>query len=47
MGLVNRAIPEADLGKEARSWAAIPAQKSPLALQIAKKAFYATADLDY
>jgi enoyl-CoA hydratase/carnithine racemase len=47
MGLVNRVIPEADLEKETRSWAATLAQKSPVALQIAKKAFYATADLDY
>lgn len=47
MGLVNRVIPEADLDEETRSWAAILAQKSPVALQIAKKAFYAAADLDY
>jgi len=47
MGLINRVIPEADLDKETRKWASILAQKSPLALQIAKKAFYAAADLDY
>ena len=47
MGLINRVIPEADLDKETRNWAATLAQKSPLALQIAKKAFYAAADLDY
>ena len=47
MGLINRVIPEADLDKETRNWAAILAQKSPLALQIAKKAFYGAADLDY
>jgi enoyl-CoA hydratase/carnithine racemase len=47
MGLVNRVIPEADLDKETRNWAALLAQKSPVALQIAKKAFYAAADLDY
>jgi len=47
MGLVNRVIPEADLEEETRNWAAILAQKSPVALQIAKKAFYAAADLDY
>ena len=47
MGLVNRVIPEADLGKETRAWAAILAQKSPVALQIAKKAFYAAADMNY
>jgi enoyl-CoA hydratase/carnithine racemase len=47
MGLINRVIPEADLEKETRNWAAILAQKSPVALQIAKKAFYAAADMDY
>jgi enoyl-CoA hydratase/carnithine racemase len=47
MGLINKVIPEADLDKETRNWAAKLAQKSPLALQIAKKSFYATADLDY
>ena len=47
MGLVNRVIPAADLEKETRDWAAKLAQKSPVALQIAKKAFYAAADLDY
>lgn len=47
MGLVNRVIPESDLDRETRSWAAILAQKSPVALQIAKKAFYTAADLDY
>lgn len=47
MGLINRVIPEADLDKETRKWAATLAQKSPLALQIAKKSFYSAADLDY
>lgn len=47
MGLVNRVIPEADLDRETRKWATTLAQKSPLALQIAKKAFYAAADMDY
>ena len=47
MGLINRVIPEADLDKETHNWAAILAQKSPQALQIAKKAFYVAADLDY
>jgi enoyl-CoA hydratase/carnithine racemase len=47
MGLVNRVVPEADLGKETRDWAAILANKSPVALQLAKKAFYTAADLDY
>lgn len=47
MGLVNRVVPGADLDKDTRDWAAVLAQKSPLALQIAKKAFYGAADLDY
>lgn len=47
MGLVNRVVPDADLEKGTRQWAALLAQKSPVALQIAKKAFYAAADLDY
>ena len=47
MGLLNRVVPAADLDKETRNWAALLAQKSPIALQIAKKAFYAAADLDY
>ncbi len=47
MGLVNKVVPAADLDKETRNWAATLAQKSPVALQIAKKAFYAAADLDY
>jgi enoyl-CoA hydratase/carnithine racemase len=47
MGLINRVIPEDILEKETHNWAAVLAQKSPIALQIAKKAFYAAADLDY
>jgi enoyl-CoA hydratase/carnithine racemase len=47
MGLVNRVVPEADLDTETRNWSAILAEKSPVALQLAKKAFYTAADLDY
>ncbi len=47
MGLINRVVPDADLEQEARKWAATLAQKSPLALQISKKAFYAAEDMDY
>jgi len=47
MGLINKVVPEADLDKETRNWAAILAQKSPVALQIAKQAFYSAADLNY
>ena len=47
MGLVNRVVPTADLEEQTRKWAAILARKSPIAVQISKKAFYAAADLDY
>jgi len=47
MGLINRVVPDADLDKETHQWAVLLAQKSPVALQIAKRAYYAAADLDY
>lgn len=47
MGLLNRVVATADLDKEARSWAVLLTQKSPIAVQIAKRAFYAAADLEY
>lgn len=47
LGLVNRVVPKEDLEKEALDWAAKLAQKSPVAIQIAKKAFYASEDMDY
>jgi len=47
MGLLNRVVPKDDLAEEARKWAALLARKSPIAVQISKKAFYAAADLDY
>ena len=47
MGLINKTVPDDELEKEARNWAAVLAQKSPVALQIAKKAFYSAADMDY
>ncbi len=47
MGLVNRVTPTADLEKETRNWAAMLVEKSPVALRVAKKAFYGAADLDY
>ena len=47
MGLINRVVPKEDLEQEAQAWAATLAQKSPLALQIAKTAFYASEDMDY
>lgn len=47
LGLVNRVVPKEDLEAEALEWAATLAQKSPIAVQIAKKAFYASEDMDY
>ena len=47
MGLINKVVPADDLEMEARRWAAVLAAKSPVAVQIAKSAFYAAADLSY
>ena len=47
MGLINKVVPADDLEMEARRWAAVLAAKSPIAVQIAKSAFYAAADLSY
>lgn len=47
IGLVNLVVPPDDLEKEARRWAARLAKKSPLAVQIGKKSYYAMADLEY
>lgn len=47
MGLINRVAPKEQLDDQARQWARELAQRSPLALQIAKKAFYESADLPY
>ena len=47
MGLVNRVVPREELESSARDWAALLATKSPLAVEIAKKAFYTAADMEY
>jgi enoyl-CoA hydratase/carnithine racemase len=47
MGLVNKVVPAADLEMETRRWAAVLTAKSPIAVQNAKSAFYAAADLNY
>ncbi|BBO76397.1 enoyl-CoA hydratase [Desulfosarcina widdelii] len=47
MGLINKVVPADDLETEARRWAAVLAAKSPIAVQIAKSAFYSAADLEY
>ena len=47
MGLVNRIVAAADLEREAQAWAVSLADKSPLALQIAKQAYYRAEDMVY
>jgi enoyl-CoA hydratase/carnithine racemase len=47
MGLINKVVSADDLEMEAQRWAAVLAAKSPVAVQIAKSAFYAAADLSY
>lgn len=47
MGLINRVVPIADLEQEARAWAESLARRSPVAVQIAKKAYYAAEDMNY
>ncbi len=46
-GLVNRVVDDDRLDEEARSWAAELAEKSPVAVQIAKQSYYAAENMDY
>ena len=47
LGLVNRIVPKEELDPQAHQWARELARKSPLALQIAKSAFYQAEDMSY
>ena len=47
MGLLNKIALPSDLDKETRKWAELLAKKSPIAVQIAKKAFYSAEDMTY
>lgn len=47
LGLINRIVPKEDLDETALTWAVTLAKKSPIAVQIAKKAFYGSEDMDY
>lgn len=47
LGLINRTVPAGDLDEETGNWAALLAQKSPIAVQMAKSAFYTAEDMDY
>jgi len=47
LGLINKTAPKDELDEAAMAWAVELARKSPLAVQIAKKSFYASEDMDY
>lgn len=47
LGLVNRIVAQEELDEAALSWAEDLAKRSPLAVQIAKSAFYQSEDMDY
>lgn len=47
LGLVNRVVPAEELEEAAYAWARELTQKSPIAVQIAKTAFYRTEDMTY
>ncbi len=47
IGLVNKVVEDDKLEEEAMKWAIHLSRKSPIALQIAKKAFYDAEDMEY
>jgi len=47
MGLINRVVPKDALDQEALAWAQSLARRSPIALQIAKQAYYSSEDMSY
>ena len=47
LGLINKIVPKDELESQALAWAEGLAQKSPIAVQIAKTAFYASEDMNY
>jgi enoyl-CoA hydratase len=47
IGLINRAVPRAGLAAAAEELLALLAEKSPSALSLGRRAFYATQDLPY
>jgi enoyl-CoA hydratase/carnithine racemase len=46
-GLINKTVPKDQLDAEAHKWAATLAQKSPIAVQLAKTAYYTSEDMAY
>lgn len=47
LGLINKIVPKEELDTQALAWAEELAQKSPIAVQIAKSAFYHSEDMHY
>ncbi len=47
LGLINKIVPKEELDTLALEWAEELAQKSPIAVQIAKTAFYQSEDMSY
>lgn len=47
LGLINKIVPKEELETQALQWAAELARKSPVAIRIAKKAFYQSEDMSY
>lgn len=47
LGLINRVVAHEELDEAALAWAEDLARRSPLAVQIAKSAFYQSEDMDY
>ncbi|MCU0613971.1 MAG: enoyl-CoA hydratase-related protein [Desulfobacterales bacterium] len=47
LGLINKIVPVDQLEAETQKWAETLAQKSPIAVQIAKNAFYTAEDMAY
>jgi len=47
LGLINKIVPQDELDDQALLWAEELAQKSPIAVQIAKTGFYHSEDMNY
>lgn len=47
LGLINRIAPKESLEQETYDWAVSLARRSPVAVQIAKKAYYGSEDMSY
>jgi len=47
LGLINKIVPKEELDSQAMQWAEELAQKSPVAIQIAKTSFYHAEDMNY